>query len=181
MPFPPTYKKVVRELTRITKEVMETGIYLQTNTREEYDDLCSVPYWKRAQQLILLHEGPERKYVRQIVRELKRPFIHVTSTHYREYAHKIPYDDRDWAWRGTISFPRQRRTRPLASALLLIAAERPHRWGRSSPAAAVNFYAMLRCWSFHFHGEEGKQQLDNWLHQCKTNPEFRKALGLLKE
>lgn len=96
-------------------------------------------------------------YFAGVARDLKRPFVYT--------------------W-GDCSLIVQRRkyTEPLIGAFLLTAVEKDSRYACYAPDA-VTYRRTSDRWYFHFNGITTKL-LKHWLEECRTNPEYRRALRL---
>jgi len=167
MKYPPTFKNIVCELAKITKEYMKTGVFVFERDRD-------FGLWRKR---ILLHPTCVRKFARACARDMGVPFL---------WAETGVYDtgQRNNSFFALVSIPNRKYLAPVLSALRLVASEPPvgrhllalrhWRFGDNWPP----------CWLQHgpsvvtvfFRKDEGKMLFDNWLGQCRTNKAFRKAL-----
>lgn len=97
-------------------------------------------------------------YFAELARDLKRPFVYVEP---------------QW---GTLIIQRRKYTEPLIGMFMLTAAEEGPHCGRRTPNT-VSYRRTSDRWYFYFTGITTKL-LEAWLDECRTNPEFRRALKL---
>lgn len=96
-------------------------------------------------------------YFAGLAKDLKRPFVYTYDNH------------------GLI-VQRRRYTEPLIGSFLLTALERKDRWSHYAHDA-VTYRRTTDRWYFYFDGIATKL-LEHWLDECRTNPEYRRALRL---
>lgn len=96
-------------------------------------------------------------YFAGLARDLKRPFVYATD--------------------HALIVQRRRYTEPLIGSFLLTATKMKHRW--DSIGAGVSYRHTSDRWYFHFYGDVAQELRKRWLEDCKTNPEYRRALRLI--
>lgn len=110
------------------------------------------PYWVRWDQRSYFQWD---RYFAGLAKDLKRPFVFV-------------------GYNNHLIVQRRKYTEPLIGAFLLTATERKNRWEHHS---GVSYRRTCDRWYFNFQGET-QVLLKHWLEECKTNPEYRRALRL---
>jgi hypothetical protein len=107
-------------------------------------------------------------YVRQLAREMKRPYVKVTAC----------------PGRFSISVPNARRYDILVARLALLAGVNDDTCQvmRSSEATRMTFWVnCVGPWSVeraHMYQKRCKEHSDWWMHEAATNPAWRRALKL---
>lgn len=156
------FTDTMAEVTRDVEEFLTNGVCLQHQDWSRREDATYWPHFNR------------RRFMRAIAKENKRPFITAIRTFYPHYVAGQGVDRSDLRFMGRIVIPKRKYLAPVVSALLLVAEKGVRRWDREIPVS-VNGTSVA---AFRFYGDEGREHFENWLLQCRTNPEFRKAMRL---
>lgn len=171
----PAFNAVVTELEQRTKDFIERGYFLDEIDISQYGDVTpskesrwGSPAWTayrsayRKRPKIVRNDASVRGYLRDVAKQMKRPFIEITYRYLGATFRPI----------ATIYIPKQTRTFPLWGAWQLIDKNSlpESQWG---PVHGPEKYMNLRVTAF-----DAKQQLDALLEQWHADPDCRKALGL---
>lgn len=120
-----------------------------------------------------------RKVARRVCGELKRPFIYMEEI--RDYWMTTPghsmVRNPNPPWLYTfISIPKQKRTFPIASPLLLATSgqDSVRRWSKSTPHP-VEQVEFATKWAFRI---SDRAFLDEYLQTVFTDPDIRRAIGV---
>lgn len=157
-----TFTDTMAEVTLNVEEFLTNGVYVQYQNWGRREDDTYWPHFNR------------RRFMRAIAKENKRPFITAIRTFYPNYVAGQGVDRSDMRFMGRIVIPRRKYLAPVVSSLLLAAEKGISRHNRDVPVSVQGTSVA----TFAFHGDEGREHFENWLVQCRTNPEFRKALRL---
>lgn len=97
-------------------------------------------------------------YFRKLAKDLGRPFVFLPSA-------------------SALVVSRRKYTEPLIAQFLLIQQEGAGRWSHPDEKTPVMYRKTNDRWYYRFH-ETMAPVIEAWLVECRTNPEFRKALKL---
>lgn len=161
------FNSVIAHMQRPLQDMVDTGIFLEPE------------YFEAGVPAVTI-----RKIARRICRDLGRPFVSVEHVH--EYWRTIRgangvyigserNPDRPWLY-AYIMIPKQKRTMPLATPLLLAAPEdAPRRYANRLDGEIVRHVEYKSKWAFCIYSQDF---LEEYLKTVRNDPDMRKVLGL---
>jgi hypothetical protein len=165
-----TYTDTLHRLDKITADFYETGIAFF------YEDLTNSYSKRRRAAPPLIHNTAMNRYLRQVARDLKRPYVKVEHYVRGDWdASSLSYTGRRDEW--WLTMPRRRYTSPLVAHFLLLDPP-PFFSSHLSGLSLVRGAQFGSTWQYRFAGANGYALLEHWLKQCREDPDFRKALRL---
>lgn len=135
--------------------MLTTADYVQTGIAKEPN--WSVAGWSRWVEFGDRGKFCWRNYFQELAREMKRPFVWV-DVH-----------------RAYLRIQRRRYTEVLSGAFMLTAEKIPQLGSREHPICYNDVSDYRSIW----FNDQTRPLLEHWIEDCKTNPEFRKALKLI--
>jgi hypothetical protein len=166
--LPPTLTQVQATLADVHRQITETGMVYHIN-----------PKWQempRGQHPMFASDFTLRPFARRLCREMRRPFVWLTSYRY------TPYKETEEVFNAELTFPRRQFLMPIATPLVLTANtsgdSRWHsRYGRNGEPMTWRSNERSN-YRFFFHGNEGEKRMHDWIRMTQTNPAMRAALRL---
>lgn len=161
----PVYVAAQQQLENVFRTWDETGIFVEglilQELRKGRDDTSWRQIYKEMYAVVPLPEVSLRRMIRAEARLAKRDVV-LARHHY-------------WDNSTSLTIRRLKRLAPISTHLSLVAVEQL-RWRNPKPPVSVvvdnrNFY-------FFFNSGDGQHVFDHFLEQCRTNPDFRKALRI---
>lgn len=170
-----TYAMVASYIANKTEEYLRTGIASFT---PPYEKGVSSEEQRRAyrKQLSVCGNTFVRAYLRQVAKELRRPFIVAEQT----YSCGANTTIANWI---TLSVPKRKKLEKAVSALLLSAKDIKHRYGyyllKEAPGIyRYNYHRSL--WQFIFNGDGCEGLFQSFVQTWQADPDIRAALKLTK-
>jgi hypothetical protein len=135
-------------------------------------------YRKVARQRILLSPPATRKYMRQLCRELKRPFVLCQGGWYPGFDYTNGVHEARYMME--VSFPRTKKCQVLAVPIKLMLETRstPTRYSQEREGIPVVERGGTQRFFFTFAGFEGAERFDDWCHMVRSHAHMREALSL---
>lgn len=133
------------------------GIYIyehNTRTRAERDSV------------VLLHPPMLRKFLRSHAKAQKRPFVYAEITDQWSINAAATRYERNGKKKAHLVMPRTKRLEAVGMSLLL-----------ASESSFVDLNVWPTIYSVKFPDIANNVIWQNFLHRCRTDPVFRKALG----
>jgi hypothetical protein len=132
-------------------------------------------YRKIARKRILLSPPATRKYMRQLCRELKRPFVLCQGGWYPGFDYKNGVHEARYMME--VSFPRTKKCQVLAVPIKLMLETRstPTRYSQEREGIPVVERGGTQRFFFTFAGFEGAERFDDWCHMVRSHAHMREA------
>jgi hypothetical protein len=160
-----TYVREMASVQKIIEDYVETGVaqLTETDMRATHDgDPNDYLLWRkgyRENRVFISSPFNMRQFVRRVAKDLNRPIVIA----YRSF----------WG-AGTdntrVTIKKLKRHIPLVAEFFLT---------EGSYHGPVYLHKDQTNWYLKFSGEQGRKLYEHWYEQCRTNPEYRKALKII--